>query len=130
MASHADVPESLTHGEGIESQPAVTSEGAVVVLRSDVHTPMRPALVRGAEISDLAPDAVPAEFPGASFVQPKQVVFSAADGMQIRGQLFLPPDLRPGEHRPAVVFLHGGSRRQMLLGFHFMDCLLYTSRCV
>jgi dipeptidyl aminopeptidase/acylaminoacyl peptidase len=121
VASHAGAPESLTRGEGVETQPVVTSEGAVVVLRSDVHTPMRPALVRGTEISDLAPNAVPAEFPGTSFVQPKQVVFSAADGMQIHGQLFLPPDLKPGEHRPAVVFLHGGSRRQMLLGFHFMD---------
>jgi dipeptidyl aminopeptidase/acylaminoacyl peptidase len=121
VASHAGVPESLTRGEGIESQPVVTSEGAVVVLRSDVYTPMRPALVRGAEIADLAPNALPADFPGASFVQPKQVVFSAADGMQIHGQLFLPPDLKPRERRPAVVFFHGGSRRQMLLGFHFMD---------
>jgi len=30
----------------------------------------------------------------------------------------LPPDLRPGERRPALIFIHGGSRRQMLLGYH------------
>lgn len=40
--------------------------------------------------------------------------------MQIHGQLFLPPDLKPGERRPAMIFFHGGSRRQMLLGFHYM----------
>jgi dipeptidyl aminopeptidase/acylaminoacyl peptidase len=28
--------------------------------------------------------------------------------------------LKQGEKRPALVFLHGGSRRQMLLGFHYM----------
>ena len=47
-------------------------------------------------------------------------MISAADGMQIHGQLFLPITIRAGEHRPAVVFFHGGSRRQMLLGWHYM----------
>jgi dipeptidyl aminopeptidase/acylaminoacyl peptidase len=49
------------------------------------------------------------------------VILSAADGMRIHGQLFLPPDLASGEKRPAMVFFHGGSRRQMLLGWHYMD---------
>jgi dipeptidyl aminopeptidase/acylaminoacyl peptidase len=47
------------------------------------------------------------------------VLFSAADGVTIHGQLFLPKTLKPGERRPAVVFFHGGSRRQMLLGWHY-----------
>ena len=49
-------------------------------------------------------------------------MFSAADGIPIHGQLFLPKGLRPGggERRPAVIFFHGGSRRQMLLGWHYM----------
>ena len=47
-------------------------------------------------------------------------MLSAADGLQIHGQLFLPPGLKAGEHRPALIFFHGGSRRQMLLGFHYM----------
>jgi dipeptidyl aminopeptidase/acylaminoacyl peptidase len=41
--------------------------------------------------------------------------------MQIHGQLFLPAGLKPGEKRKALVFMHGGSRRQMLLGWHYMD---------
>jgi dipeptidyl aminopeptidase/acylaminoacyl peptidase len=38
--------------------------------------------------------------------------------MSIHGQLFLPRGYRPTEKYPAVLFFHGGSRRQMLLGFH------------
>ncbi|HEY3703992.1 MAG TPA: prolyl oligopeptidase family serine peptidase [Terracidiphilus sp.] len=121
VASQAGSPEALTRGEGIETQPEVTSDGAVVVLRSDAHTPIHPALVRGNDLADLAPSAIPADYPGQHFVTPRQVIFSAADGMQIHGQLFLPPDLKPGERRPAAVFFHGGSQRQMLLGFHYMD---------
>jgi dipeptidyl aminopeptidase/acylaminoacyl peptidase len=41
--------------------------------------------------------------------------------MRIHGQLFLPPDATPGEKHPAMIFFHGGSRRQMLLGWHYMD---------
>jgi dipeptidyl aminopeptidase/acylaminoacyl peptidase len=32
----------------------------------------------------------------------------------------LPADLKAGEKRPALVFLHGGSRRQMMPGWHYM----------
>jgi dipeptidyl aminopeptidase/acylaminoacyl peptidase len=34
----------------------------------------------------------------------------------------MPPDAAaPNQKRPAVIFFHGGSRRQMLLGWHYMD---------
>jgi len=52
---------------------------------------------------------------------PQQVIYSASDGMKIHGQLFLPPAGQTGEKHKALVFLHGGSRRQMLLGWHYMD---------
>src|SRR5207249_7292718 len=51
---------------------------------------------------------------------PQQVLSSAADGMPTHGQLFLPKPLRAGARPPAVIFFHGGSRRQMLLGWHYM----------
>ena len=41
--------------------------------------------------------------------------------MQIPGQLFVPRDLKSGEKRPAVMFFHGGSRRQMLLAWHYLS---------
>ena len=39
--------------------------------------------------------------------------------MPIRGQLFLPRGVTG--KRPAAIFFHGGSRRQMLLGWHYLD---------
>ncbi|MBA2341215.1 MAG: S9 family peptidase, partial [Pyrinomonadaceae bacterium] len=51
---------------------------------------------------------------------PQPITFSAADGMQIHAQLFMPPNIPRGERRPALLFLHGGSRRQMLLGWHYL----------
>jgi dipeptidyl aminopeptidase/acylaminoacyl peptidase len=113
----------VTRGEGIEWSPVETSDGkAVAMLHSDPRNPARAAIkVDGRDVRDLAPESIPAEFPASSLVIPQQVILSAADGMRIHGQLFLPPDLAPGEKRPAMVFFHGGSRRQMLLGWHYMD---------
>jgi dipeptidyl aminopeptidase/acylaminoacyl peptidase len=53
-------------------------------------------------------------------VEPTAVSLGAEDGFEFYNQLFLPPDLEPGERRPALLFIHGGSRRQMLLGYHYM----------
>lgn len=59
-------------------------------------------------------------FPADDLVLPKQVVFKSGDGWEIHGQLFVPKNLKPGEKRPALIFIHGGSMRQMLLGWHYM----------
>jgi len=63
---------------------------------------------------------LPVEYPLDEHVVPENVTLRAEDGMEFNNQLFLPPDLRPGERRPALIFIHGGSRRQMLLGYHYM----------
>ncbi|HEY8997717.1 MAG TPA: prolyl oligopeptidase family serine peptidase [Edaphobacter sp.] len=113
-------PRAMTHGEGIEVSPEDTGAG-LLLLRSDVHTALRPAtLTANGTIEDIAPQLVPADFPGNRFVTPQQVVFPAADGLQLHGQLFMPHNARKGKKLPALVFFHGGSRRQMLLGFHTM----------
>jgi dipeptidyl aminopeptidase/acylaminoacyl peptidase len=59
-------------------------------------------------------------------VTPKQVVFKSGDGLELHGQLFAPANLKGGEKRPALIFLHGGPMRQMLLGWHYM---YYYSNC-
>ena len=35
--------------------------------------------------------------------------------------MFLPKDIKPGERRAAIIFVHGGPQRQMLLGYHYMQ---------
>jgi dipeptidyl aminopeptidase/acylaminoacyl peptidase len=113
--------EAVTSGEGIETQPVIASDGAIAVLRSDVRLPIRAAVVASSHLVDLAPQAIPADFPSAKFVAPQQVIFPAADGLEIHGQLFLPAGIAPSERRPALIFFHGGSMRQMLLGWHYME---------
>ena len=118
-------PRSVTSGEGLEWTPVLLSN-AVAFIRADGKRPARAAIQMGgtgasSTIRDLAPDAVPADFPADSLVTPQQVIYTASDGMQIHGQLFLPPNSAPGQKHPALVFMHGGSRRQMLLGWHYMD---------
>ena len=39
----------------------------------------------------------------------------------MHNQLFLPKDLKAGERRPAIIFVHGGPPRQMMPGYHYMQ---------
>jgi len=111
---------ALTSGAGIEVWPTPTSDpGAVAFLRSDARTPLQAAIRIGGETRNLDPRAIPADFPLKSLVEPQAVIFPAADGLPIHGQLFLPA-AAPKSPAPALVFFHGGPQRQMLLGWHSM----------
>ncbi len=110
---------AVSGGEGIEWNPVAVA-GGVAYLHSDARRPARAAVRIGAAERDLAPESIPADFPVDSLVTPRQVVYTSPDGMKIHAQLFLPAEMKAGEKRPALVFLHGGSRRQMLLGWHPM----------
>ena len=62
---------------------------------------------------------LPTEFPAAELVQPQLVTFEASDGLTIHAQLFVPKD-GIAKHC-GLIFDHGGSMRQMLPGFHYME---------
>ncbi|HEX8482243.1 MAG TPA: prolyl oligopeptidase family serine peptidase [Allosphingosinicella sp.] len=98
----------VTSGTGIESAPALGG-AALAVIASDVSRPAHAALA-DAGLKPFKP--VPA---ASGFVTPEPVLFRSADGVEVHGQLFRARG--PGK-RPAVVYVHGGPRRQMLLGFH------------
>jgi len=111
-------PEALTGGEGVE-WGAVELEGdRLAFLASAGTVPAHVEVLDGGERRWTARESLPERFPSDALVRPRQVVFPAADGLEIHGQLFLPPDARAGGAHPGVLFFHGGSRRQMLLGFH------------
>ena len=117
--------EAVTSGQGIETLPVAVAGGAAW-LGGDARRPLQPMVgLAGAAARPLAPDAFPADYPTDHMVEPEAVVFHAADGMEIPAQLFRPVggSDAPG---PGVLFLHGGSRRQMLLGWHYMG---YYSNC-
>ena len=118
----SDHPEAITSGTGIETAPVLASDNkTIVILRSDAHTTMHTAIAAGkTELRDLAPETVPTDYPAGAMVTPQQIILSSVDGMQIHAQLFLPRNAGDGARHPALCFFHGGSRRQMLLGFHYM----------
>ncbi len=112
----------VTSGAGIEWSPVVTGDNrAIAFLASDARTPAHAAIRVGDETRrPLAPETLPRDFPVRHLLEPQAVTFRAADGVEVRGQLFAPRTARAGERRPAVLFFHGGSRRQMLLGWHYI----------
>jgi dipeptidyl aminopeptidase/acylaminoacyl peptidase len=113
-------PTAVTSGAGIEWSPVMTTSGQVAFLGSDAREPAHPYILLTNQTHSLDPAAIPPDFPLESMVTPQPVTLTAPDGVTIHGQLFLPPN--PSAARsPAVVFLHGGPRRQMLLGWNYMS---------
>ncbi len=122
VAPDGGTPRQLTRGDGLEVIPVLAPDGTLAVLHADARLPLRPAVVTGdGELRDLAPQMIPTDFPAAKLAVPRQVIIDAADGMKIHAQLFLPASSAAGAEHPAVVFFHGGSQRQMLLGWHYMS---------
>jgi dipeptidyl aminopeptidase/acylaminoacyl peptidase len=116
-------PQQITTGEGIERAPVPLHSGkAFAVLYFDWNTPASVGIV--ATGTDKAKTIFPVlgkEFPRDAHVKPQIVWTKAADGQAVSNQLFLPKDMKPGEKRPAMVFVHGGPMRQMLPGYHYMQ---------
>jgi dipeptidyl aminopeptidase/acylaminoacyl peptidase len=109
--------EAITSGDGIEWLPAPLHDGRVAVLRSSARRPAAPALADAEGLVALDGWPLPPAFPLDAMVEPQAVVVRAADSTAIHLQLFLPPNHGGGRH-PAILFLHGGPQRQMLLGWH------------
>jgi dipeptidyl aminopeptidase/acylaminoacyl peptidase len=105
---------------GSEWQPVTTSDGNVATLHADAQMPPHVMVVwPDGNAHNLLENMLPAGFDPAQLVTPEPVLVTATDGMPIHSQLFVPKDLKAGEKRPAVIFFHGGSRRQMLLNWHY-----------
>jgi dipeptidyl aminopeptidase/acylaminoacyl peptidase len=137
-----------TTGEGIETHPALLSDGSLVALASDSFVPMHPVYVaeNTGLLTDVQKDWLPRAYPQNALVFPAEVLlpFSggfAASKAKVSAQLFLPGNRKASgndplpwcnghktitlpnnpERHPAIIFVHGGPRRQMLLGYPAMD---------
>ncbi len=119
---HADAAKQLSKREAIEWEPTPTADGSALVYLASSYSAKAHAMVRmpDGQSKELASETIPASFPAAELVKPQAVLLTAADGMVIHGQLFLPAGQKTADRRPALIFFHGGSRRQMLLGFNSM----------
>jgi dipeptidyl aminopeptidase/acylaminoacyl peptidase len=117
-------PAQRTKGQSIEWSPVLLNDGLTFVyFGSDATHPGRPlfgSISPDGKSGTIAVETWPKNFPADQLVAPKQVTFRADDGLEIHGQLFLPSDAKAGDKKPALVFMHGGPIRQMLLGWHYM----------
>jgi dipeptidyl aminopeptidase/acylaminoacyl peptidase len=116
-------PVVMTPGVGLEWTPVVTGDGrAVAFVSATSQRPPLPAVMPldGGSPRLIGQDRIPADFPTTQLVVPRAVKYRAADGVEVHAQLF---DAQPNAagRRPAVVFVHGGPPRQMLLGWHYSD---------
>ena len=108
---------ALTSGASSEWAPSPLRDGLAYVRTTAQQPPL--VMVRsGGPARSIDANQLPADFPTSQLVTPKEVWFRAADGWEINGQLFMPRGA--GKH-PAVIYVHGGPPRQMLLTWNYMD---------
>lgn len=101
-------PKRIGGGDGIESFPTLAGDTLAVIATDATHI-AHPALADGLKPLGKAPTV--------AGVTPEQVIFKAEDGVEVHAQLFRARG--PGKH-PALIYVHGGPHRQMLLGFNTM----------
>jgi len=115
-------PEVLTSGKGLEWTPFVTGDGKYIAyIAATAQRPPLPTVMpaNGGKPITLATDRVPRDFPATQLVVPKKVVYKAPDGVEVHAQLFA--GAGGAGKKPAIIYVHGGPPRQMLLGWHYSD---------
>jgi dipeptidyl aminopeptidase/acylaminoacyl peptidase len=113
----------LTPGSGVEWTPVLTGDGKTMAcIAGTAQKSPLPAVMNlenDKTVRRIGESLVPARFPEQQLVIPTQVIFKAADGVTVHADLFMPKD--GVAKKPAIVYVHGGPPRQMLLGWHYSD---------
>jgi dienelactone hydrolase len=114
--------EVLTPGTELETYPAITGDGKTLAMFS--ATGQRPLIgaimpLSTHKIKLIGEKLLAADFPVKQMAIPTQVIYKSPDGQLVHAQLFM-PEGGPAK-KPAILYIHGGPQRQMLLGWHHMD---------
>lgn len=112
-------PRALTGGFGLEWSPRPTPGGDLLFIGATATQPPQPARLDADGTSFPLPGTASPDYPADALVAPRRVTFPAPDGVTVHGQLFEPRAARFPGPRPAVIYVHGGPQRQMLLGWHY-----------
>jgi len=116
----------ITNGKHILSSPVFINGGKTIALLSSTATqPILPTLIETSGKSEakvLAKTLLP-QFNYDNLVTPEHIRYNAPDGLEVYGQLFKPKNL--SGKAPAIVYIHGGPRRQMYLGWNHLDYYFY-----
>ncbi len=110
----------MTEGTGLEWTPVITGKkGDLVYLSATPQRPPIPAVMnpKNKKIKLLAENYIPKNYPADELVTPKQVIFKSKDGWNIHATMFEPKNMT--KKSPAIIYVHGGPPRQMLLGWHY-----------
>jgi dipeptidyl aminopeptidase/acylaminoacyl peptidase len=123
VSTSGGTPRQVSTGDGVERDPTPLASGKqLAVLYFNAAQPASVALVPTAgSVPKIIYPTLPTSFPAAAHVTPQIIITHAADGLELHNQLFLPKDLKPGEKRPTMIFVHGGPVRQMLPAYHYMQ---------
>jgi len=109
----------LTPGEGIEAYPVYLNENNIALISSTVYRPALPAVMKKDQnhLKLIGETLLSSYYAKKEQVKPKQVIFKAPDGTPIHAQLF---EKEGGAaKKPAILDIHGGPMRQMLLGWNY-----------
>ena len=116
-------PVVMTPGKGLEWTPFVTGDGKYIAyIGATAQRPPLPVVMPASgdgKAMTLAEDRIPKDFPASQLVVPKKVRYKAPDGVEVHGQLFETDG--GAAKKPAIVYVHGGPPRQMLVGWHYSD---------
>lgn len=113
-------PKVLTPGTGLEWTPFVTDNGkSIAFIGATAQRPPVTAVMPfdGGKPTWIGSDRIPADFP-SNLVTPSKVVIKSPDGLEVHSQLF---NTGGTGRKPAIVYVHGGPPRQMLLGWNYSD---------
>lgn len=110
-------PQQLTSGTSDQWSPVALAGGGFGYVDAGWKTIPTVMSRTGGTTVSLGPTS--GSYPSSDVVRPQLVTFRATDGLLLHGQVFVPNDGK-AKHC-GVVFTHGGSERQMLPGFHYME---------
>jgi dipeptidyl aminopeptidase/acylaminoacyl peptidase len=117
----------VTLGDEIENTPVALASGKyIAVLSAAAVRPQSVGIWPATPAASLDTQRVVypklgADFPTSQSTVPTNVTLKAEDGVEFHNQLFLPKNMKPGVKYPALIFVHGGPQRQMLLGYHYLS---------
>ncbi len=111
--------QTLTSGASSQWWPAQLADGHIMYVTATAQQPPMIAFAdaNGSQRRLLDGLLLPGDFPASKLVTPRDVTYHAPDGTLIHAQLFEPSTnaRRVTNRYPAVIFVHGGPMRQMLL---------------
>ncbi len=116
----------LTKGDNVFTKPVfINDDKSIALLSSTTTRPILPAIidVAGKSNLNLLASSLIGTFKYDNLVTPTHIRYKSPDGLEVYGQLFKPKHAKG--KAPAIVYIHGGPRRQMYLGWNHVDYYFY-----